>query len=141
MSRKDIIALLDRRRDAFARRDAAASAVLYAETCVLVSPTAGGTVTGRAAIEQVYQAWFKAFPDVVFISEEVLIADDRVVEIGTTAGTDTGGFMGLMPTAKPFRLPIVFLSTVKDREIVHERRIYDFTGMLVQIGVLKAKPA
>ena len=25
--------------------------------------------------------------------------------------------------------------------ITHERRIYDFTGMLVQIGVLKAKPA
>jgi hypothetical protein len=26
------------------------------------------------------------------------------------------------------------------REIVRERRIYDFTGVLVQIGVLKAKP-
>ena len=25
--------------------------------------------------------------------------------------------------------------------VVHERRIYDFTGMLVQIGVLKARPA
>jgi len=24
---------------------------------------------------------------------------------------------------------------------VRERRIYDFTGMLVQVGVLKAKPA
>jgi hypothetical protein len=30
---------------------------------------------------------------------------------------------------------------VADGLIVHERRIYDFTGMLVQIGVLKAKPA
>jgi hypothetical protein len=28
-----------------------------------------------------------------------------------------------------------------DGAVVHERRIYDFTGMLVQIGVLKAKPA
>ena len=26
-------------------------------------------------------------------------------------------------------------------KIVRERRIYDFTGMLVQIGVLKARPA
>ena len=48
--------------------------------------------------------------------------------------------MGLPPTNKPFRLPIVFLCTVKDGLVVHEQRIYDFTGMLVQIGVLKAKP-
>ncbi len=57
------------------------------------------------------------------------------------AGTDLGGFMGLAPTGKPFRITIVFLFTFDDRHIVHERRIYDFTGMLVQIGVLKAKPA
>ena len=49
--------------------------------------------------------------------------------------------MGLAPTGKPFRIPIVYLFTFDDRFIVHERRIYDFTGMLVQIGVLKAKPA
>jgi hypothetical protein len=28
-----------------------------------------------------------------------------------------------------------------DGLIEHERRIYDFTGLLVQIGVLRAKPA
>jgi hypothetical protein len=27
------------------------------------------------------------------------------------------------------------------KHLVHERRIYDFTAMLIQIGVLKAKPA
>ena len=49
--------------------------------------------------------------------------------------------MGVPATRKPFRLPIVFLCTLEDGLIVHERRIYDFTGLLVQIGVLKAKPA
>ena len=29
---------------------------------------------------------------------------------------------------------------VRDGEIVYERRIYDFTGLLLQIGVLRAKP-
>ena len=29
---------------------------------------------------------------------------------------------------------------VADGQIVQERRVYDFTGMLVQIGVLKARP-
>lgn len=27
-----------------------------------------------------------------------------------------------------------------DGQIAHEKRIYDFTGFLVEIGVLKAKP-
>jgi ketosteroid isomerase-like protein len=48
--------------------------------------------------------------------------------------------MGLPPTGKPFRLPAVFLYELRDGRIVRERRIYDFTGLLVQVGVLKAKP-
>jgi hypothetical protein len=46
-----------------------------------------------------------------------------------------------MPTGRPAQLPIVFVCKVANGLITHERRIYDFTGMLVQIGVLKAKPA
>ncbi|MGH9146149.1 MAG: hypothetical protein ACRD1Q_05525 [Vicinamibacterales bacterium] len=30
---------------------------------------------------------------------------------------------------------------LRDGQIVHERRIYDFTGILIQVGLLKAKPA
>jgi hypothetical protein len=35
---------------------------------------------------------------------------------------------------------MVFVYELKDGKIVHERRIYDFTGLLIQIGVLKVKP-
>ena len=34
-----------------------------------------------------------------------------------------------------------FVYTLRDGAIVHERRILDFTGVLIQVGVLKAKPA
>jgi len=30
---------------------------------------------------------------------------------------------------------------LRNGEIVHERRILDFTGVLIQVGVLRAKPA
>jgi predicted ester cyclase len=49
--------------------------------------------------------------------------------------------MGLPPTGRHFQFPGVFVFTVENGEIVREQRIYDFTGMLVQIGVLKVKPA
>jgi steroid delta-isomerase-like uncharacterized protein len=141
MTRAHIQALFEQRRGALTRHDAAALANLHAETALLESPTAGGTVGGRAAIERVYQVWFTAFPDFVFVGDELLVDGDRVVEVATISGTATGGFMGLPPTNKPFHMPVINLCTVKDGHIVHERRLYDFTGLLLQIGVLKAKPA
>jgi steroid delta-isomerase-like uncharacterized protein len=140
MTREQITAFFARRQDAFARHDATALAAAHAANCVIESPWVG-TVSGREAIEQVYQHWFAAFPDVEFRGEELLIDGNRVAQIGKVVGTDMGGFMGLPPTGKPFKLSWVFLYTVNEHQIVHQQSIYDFTGMLVQIGILKAKPA
>ncbi|MBF8300540.1 MAG: hypothetical protein HW394_910 [Acidobacteria bacterium] len=140
MTREDIAGLLASWRDAVDRRDAIALADLHADDSVMETVMAG-TVTGRAAIVEVYEAWFKAFPDMVLTSDEPLIDGDRVAQVHTVVGTDLGGFMGTPPTSRPFRLPMVFLYTIRDGYVVHGRTIYDFTGLLVQIGVLKAKPA
>jgi len=140
MTRQDIMVFLGRWQDALDRRDPATLASLYADTAVVESPMAG-THHGPAAIEEVYAAWFKAFPDVTFKTEELLVDGDRVAQVGTMIGTDMGGFMGLPPTGRPIRLPMVLIHELRAQQIVRERRMYDFTGMLVQIGVLRAKPA
>lgn len=139
MTRDEIVAFFARLQAAFDRRDATALAAFHAEDSVVESLMAG-TVTGRAAIADVYQAWFKAFPDVVMTGDDLIIDGDRAVLVNNVAGTDIGGFMGLPATGRPFRLSIIFIYTLKDGEIQHERRIYDFTGLLMQIGVLKARP-
>ena len=141
MTREEITALLDRRAAAFQRHDVMELASLHASTGIVESPMAGGSVTGRTAIAQLYEALFKAFPDATVTTEEIVIDGDRAAQVGTLAGTDDGGFLGLPATGKPFRVPLLVLVTVRDQQIVSERRIYDFTGLLVQIGVLKAKHA
>ena len=140
MTREEILAFLARRQSAFVRRDVAALTADHAEDGLLESP-AGGTVQGRAAIEKVYHSFLNAFPDVVFEDEEPLVDGNRVAQLTTVVGTDFGGFMGVPPTGRHFRFRMVRLYTFDDGEITVERRIYDFTGLLVQIGVLKAKPA
>jgi len=70
-----------------------------------------------------------------------VIDGNRAVQVVTLKATDIGGFMGLAPTGKMFRVPAVFICEFKEGRIVQERRIYDFTGVLVRIGLLKAKPA
>jgi len=140
MTRDEVAALYVRRQEAHARRAADEAAGFHAEDGVVESPLAGGIVTGRAAIEKTYQAFFTAFPDLQTETDDLLIDGDHAAWFFTHLGTERGEFMGLPPTGKAFRARVVFLSELRDGVIVRERRIYDFTGVLVQIGLLKIKP-
>jgi predicted ester cyclase len=95
---------------------------------------------GRAEIERVYRLWFSAFPDIVLHQDDLLIDGDRVVQVGRMTGTHAGEFFGLAPTGRHVECQVALVMTVADGAVVDERRIYDFTGLLVQVGVLKAKP-
>jgi predicted ester cyclase len=120
--------------------DAAAVASHHAEEGILESPWAG-IVKGRPAIEQVHRLWFASFSDATFEVKDLLIDRGRVSWLLHVAGTDVGGFMGLAPSRKPFQFPVVILCTLGDGFIVRDRRVYDFSGLLIQLGVLKARPS
>ena len=134
-----MLALVERRHTAWDAHDVATLGTLYAPHSVVVSPT-GGVLEGRAEIERVFRLWFKAFPDIRHRSDEVLIDGNRVVEVAQFTGTHAGEFFGVAPTNRRIDVQIAGILTVADGLIVEERRIYDFTGFLVQVGVLKAKP-
>ena len=139
MTREEALALIDRRNAAWAARDAAALAATHAEDGVVVSPT-GGVLEGRAEIERVYRLWMTAFPDLVWEPEELLIDGDRMVQIARLSGTHAADFFGLPATGRHVNFEAALLFTAANGLIAEERRIYDFTGLLVQVGVLKAKP-
>src|SRR5438876_5740111 len=118
MTREAIMAMLAARHGAIARRDLDFIVGQHAPDCEQISPFAGGTVKGRDAIRKLYDAWFRSFPDLLSTSDEILIDGDRITEMTTQTGTDTGGFMGLRPTGKPFRVPVVWILNVKDGQFV-----------------------
>lgn len=139
MTRDAIAAIFDRRRAAWDNQDAVTLAADYTVDCVIESPSAG-IHHGRAAAEQVLRSVFDAL-DVKMRQDVLLIDGDLVAQVLSIEGTDDGQFLGLPPTGKSFRVPAVFLYTLKDGQIASERRIFDFTGLLMQVGLLKAKPA
>jgi steroid delta-isomerase-like uncharacterized protein len=140
MTRDEILAFFERRLETWRRHDAAALAADHAEDSLVQSPTQA-LQRGREAIESVYKLWFTAFPDYQFLQEEVIIDGQRAAVIARIVGTHEGEFFGMPPTKRRFECRVVFVYTMKDGQIVHERRILDFTGVLLQIGVLKARPA
>jgi steroid delta-isomerase-like uncharacterized protein len=135
-----VATLVERWEDAQKRHDADAVAAFYAETAEIDSPIAGH-VTGREGVIKSAEAFYSAFPDMVATFEAPIICADRVALVGSFSGRQVGTFMGLAPTGKAIRFTVVFLLDIHDGEIVRDRRVYDFTGVLVQVGVLKAKPA
>jgi steroid delta-isomerase-like uncharacterized protein len=139
MTREEIVALFERRLEMYDDFDAAGLAADYADDVVVESPMSGAH-TGRKAAEQALRGTLSAFLDLKMKREAILIDGDRVAEFFMTEGTHISDFMGMPATHKAFRLPVAFIYELKDRKIVRERRIYDFTGLLVQIGLLKAKP-
>jgi len=141
MTREDIVAMFARRQQALDRLDVQALAADHTEDCVLESPFAGGVTTGREAIAGVYEAYFRTFADIKFEPEEMIIDGDRVVLIERVTGTDTGGVMGMPPSGRKMSYLIAILYELRDGRIARERRVYDFTGVLLQVGALKAKPA
>lgn len=140
MTRDEILALIAQRKAAWVTRDAGALAATHSENGTVVSPF-GGVQEGRVEIERIYRLWFSAFPDIVFHQDDVLIDDDRAALIGRMAATHAGDFFGLAPTGRHFEAQIAFVLKFAGGAVQEERRIYDFTGLLVQVGVLKAKPS
>lgn len=141
MTRDDIVAVFARRMDAINSRDLQQLSALYTLDCVVDSPMAAGTVQGRQAVTKIHQALLDGLPDLRLEQDLLLVDGDEAIQISTMTGTYTGGFMGLPPSGKTLRVTVVVTCRFQDGLIARERRIYDFTGMLVQIGVLKARPA
>jgi steroid delta-isomerase-like uncharacterized protein len=139
MTREEVADLIGQWQRAAGERDVQAYAELYAEHASIESPMAGA-VSGPDGAAKAFLAFFSAFPDAAFTWDPPIAEGTRVSAAAVLTGTDVGGFMGLKPSGKAFRIAIVFLLDLERGHIVRDRRIYDFTGLLVQIGVLKAKP-
>lgn len=140
MTREEIMAFFTRREAAWRAHDAAALAADHALDAIVISPT-GGVLKGREHIERIYRVWFTAFPDLAFASTDLLVDGDRAVLVATVTGTHAGDFFGLPASGRQVQASLAFIYTLRDDVIVHERRILDFTGVLIQVGVLKVKPA
>jgi predicted ester cyclase len=139
MTRSEIVALFKRRQEAYEDLDAKTLAGDYADAAVIESPSTG-VHSGRDA-EKALGVIFDAFLDLTMTVDDVVVDGDVVVQILNFEGTHMRPLLGFEPTGKRFHFSGAFVHRLKDGKIIHERRIYDFTGLLVQIGVLKAKPA
>ncbi len=140
MTRSEISEFFDKRNRAWRNHDAEALANGHAEDGTIESPL-WGNINGHSAIHKSYAEWYTIFPDAEYHEEYLLIDGDQVAQFVTISGTQQRDLCGFPATGKRMQFRETSLYLFSKGKIEHEIRIYDFTGFLVQLGALKAKPA
>jgi len=140
MTHPELQALTERHRNAWQRRDPAALAACHHPDGVIISPLFA-TARGRAAIEASYAALFTTFPDLELTVDATVVDSPHVANFETLRGTHMHEFLGHVPTHRRIEISLARLMKVESGLIIQQQVIYDFTGLLVQVGVLRAKPA
>ena len=140
MTREQVVNLVQVMQRAWNARDTALLAAQHAEDSVVHSPIFG-TVRGRAEIERTFEDFFRAFADSVFEGQELIIDGTRAAQLFVIEASHTSEMFGVEATHRRFRMQGVLVFELRDGKIISERRMYDFTSFLIQLGVIKAKPA
>lgn len=140
MSRDQLVQLLARHQEYFRQLDPRALAADYTEDAVVSSPMFP-RVVGRDAIERSYVALFDVFPEWSMTFDAPIVDDDQAAVYCVVDAKQRGTFMGIPGSGRRTEFKCVLLMRFRDGRISEERRIYDFTGLLIQLGVLRGKPA
>ena len=139
MTREESERFFDRWQQVWSAQDPTALADLYAEACTVRSPMFG-QLRGRAAVAESFRKLFTAFPDWKLKVEQLIIDGARVAIVFSTNATHSADFMGLPATGRTAQVSGVLVQRLGESTIEEELRLYDFTALLLQVGVLRAKP-
>jgi steroid delta-isomerase-like uncharacterized protein len=140
MTRNEMLTFVDRWVRAWTTTDLEALLACYDEHAELFSPLFH-TVRGIEGIERSHQDLFVAFSDVATDVHEVVIdaEDQRAVLVFTIHATQRGDFLGFPRSGRRTAVTSAFVFHMKDGRIISERRVYDFGGFMMQLGILKTK--
>lgn len=140
MTRDDVVKFFAEQQAEWNARDAEALARRHTPDGTIVSPIFR-TVHGTEDILKSYRSLFATFPDWQYIGQQPLVDGNRLAQQFVVHATHSAEFMGLPGSGRKFDIQGVRIFEMKEGLIAYERRYYDFTGLLIQLGVLRSKPA
>ena len=84
---------------------------------------------------------FLAFADIEVKVHDAVVDEEqqRAVLIFTIHATQQGEFLGFPASRRRTATPSAYAFTLKNGRIVSERRLYDYAGFLLQLGILKTR--
>jgi steroid delta-isomerase-like uncharacterized protein len=140
MTHAEIRTLIERFVKAWGAEDLDGLIACYDENAELVSPLLH-TQRGHEAIERAHQDLFLAFADVVPEVHDIVVdvEQQKAVLVFTINATQKADFHGFPASGRRVATPSAFAFHFKNGRILSERRLYDYGGFLMQLGILKTR--
>ena len=139
MSDQDNLRLARQSFDAWNAHDPDSFIQQIADDFVSESDTLPATARGRDGARQLIQMYVKAFPDLHFDIQQMIVSGEHVVTRWHATGTHKGELMGIPPTGR--RGAGIHGCTVTEYQsgkAVHEWVYWDAASLLRQLGVMPA---
>ncbi len=97
------------------------------------TPGAPNPLPGPAGLKPIVAGMRKAFPDIKYVIENMVISDSQVAVHTIMSGTHTGDLFGLAPTFKTVKVNQMQIERILDNKIVEHWRVTDELAMMRQL--------
>lgn len=101
------------------------------------TPSTPNPPIGAAGLKPIVLAIRRAFPDLHYQIEDIIVTSDRVVARVVMTGTQTGNLFGIPPTGKSIRINQINIEQIKNGKITEHWRVTDELTMMKQLGLIK----
>jgi predicted ester cyclase len=113
---------------------------LFAADCVTHQLRSGeepaGVPRSADSVKREATTWLTGFPDLEFVSEQMIAADDRVVSHCTMRGTHSGPWIGISPTGRKVNVPIITIHRIAAGKIAEDWVLVGSLMLFQQLGVV-----
>lgn len=109
---------------------------LLAPEYVNHTPSFGNPPPGPDGLKPIVLAMRRAFPDLHFTIEDVVVTPDAVAVRTTMTGTHTGDLFGIAPTSRRVKVMQIQIERVRGGRIVEHWRVTDELTLMRQLGVV-----
>jgi len=109
---------------------------LIAPNYINHNPGLANPMPGPDGLKPIVAGIRKAFPDLRYVIENIVVSDTKVAVHTTMYGTNTGEFFGLAPTNKTIKVSQMQIERIENNQIVEHWRVTDELTMMRQLGQL-----
>ena len=92
-----------------------------------------GLQPGREGVRVVVAALRRAFPDLTYTVEDLVVGRESVATRTTMRGTHHGDFFGMSPTGRSFEVAQMTIERFLDGKIIAHHRITDEASLVRQL--------
>lgn len=135
-SREEIMNLIERLIGMWNAPDSNRAREIYAEDYRGVDVTDRTRVEGPEGVTRQLERFYRAFPDLVFATEQTILEHDRAALYWSAKGTHAGTLLNIPPTGRTVQVNGVSLLYIVNGKIAQGVHLWDLASLLREIGLL-----